>query len=77
MEDGELDVARTHLEQARDGDYGTQRPDLYRRLAYVYRDLGERDLAVEMLEEYLEKATLAADEERETENEIARLGGRR
>ena len=77
MEDGALDVARTHLEQARDGDYGTQRPDLYRRLAYVYRDLGERDLAVEMLEEYLEKATLAADEERETENEIARLGGRR
>lgn len=76
-EDADLEKARVHFEAARDGGHASMRPDLYRRLAYVYRDLGQREMAVEMLEEYLETSTLAADEARETENEIARLGGRR
>lgn len=74
----QLEPARMHLEAAREGGFGETRPDVYQRLAYVYRDLGQYGSAADTLQAYLDSsANLPYDERRETENEVGRLRGRR
>jgi tetratricopeptide (TPR) repeat protein len=65
------------LERARDEGYGATRPEIYQRLGYLYRDSGRTAEAIGSLQTYLEAPTLAADERRETQNEIARLRNNR
>lgn len=68
-------TAVRYLEQARDQGYASTQTDLLRRLGYVYRDTGRRPDAVAAFRGYLELPNLSADDRREVENEIRRLGG--
>ena len=73
----DLQAALGHLEAARDAGYGLQRPELFQKLGYVYRDLRRNADAAAALESYLEHANPPYDEAREMRNEIDLLGGRR
>ena len=68
--------AVVHLETAREAGYGIEEPELFQKLAYVYRDLGDWEKAAAALESFLEHSQLTYDEQRETENEIRTLRGR-
>lgn len=67
--------ALEHLAAAVELGVGDNRPDVFQRIGYIYRDLGQREQAVESFRAYLELPNLSYDERRETENEIRRLGG--
>ena len=67
--------ARVHLELAREANYATENPILYRQLGYTYRDLGENALAITQLQQYLDQGDVTRAESREIENEIRDLGG--
>jgi len=69
------EAALAHLTSAVEQGAGATRPDLFQRLGYVYRDLGQNEQAIESFRAYLEQSELSYDERRETENEIRRLGG--
>ncbi len=69
--------AMRHLVAARDGGYGEREPELYQKLAYVYRDLNDRSAAADALESYVSATQLPYEEEREMLNEIRRLRGQR
>lgn len=77
IEPPQPETARAHFEAARDGGYGAREPELFQKLAYVYRDLNQREDAAQALESYLEFANLPYDEQREMENEVRRLRGQR
>jgi tetratricopeptide (TPR) repeat protein len=72
-----LPEAIAALERAREGGYGSVRADLFQRLAYAYRDLGQNGEAADNLERFLENATIPYDETLETQNEVRRLRGAR
>ena len=68
--------AVVHFEAAREAGYGLEDPELFQKLAYVYRDLGRNEDAASALELFLEHGSATYDERRETENEILTLRGR-
>lgn len=72
-----LEKAREHFEAAREAGYGDSDPEMYQKLAFVYRDLGENALAAEALEAFLARARLPYDEQREMQNQIRLLRGTR
>jgi tetratricopeptide (TPR) repeat protein len=74
-EPADLQRAMSFLEQARDGGVAESRPDLHRRLGYLYRDLGRTADAVASLRAYLETPDLSVDERRNTQNIMNELSG--
>jgi tetratricopeptide (TPR) repeat protein len=74
-EPADLQRALSFLERARDGGVADGRPDLHRRLGYLYRDLGRTADAASSLRAYLETPDLSADERRNTQNIINELSG--
>ncbi|MBU6159772.1 MAG: tetratricopeptide repeat protein [Myxococcales bacterium] len=74
-EPADLQRATSFLEQARDGGVAETRPDLHRRLGYLYRDLGRTADAVASLRAYLETPDLSVDERRNTQNIMNELSG--
>ena len=69
--------AVAHFEQAREAGYGTVDPELFQKLGYTYRDMGDRAKAADALEAFIEHSpNLPYDERREMENEIQTLRGR-
>jgi tetratricopeptide (TPR) repeat protein len=68
--------AVVHFEAARAAEFGIEEPELFQKLAYVYRDLGRREDAAAALEAFMEHGSLSFDERRETENEVLTLRGR-
>ena len=55
---------------------GETRPDLFLRLGYAYRDLGQGTQAAAAFRAYLDNARVSPNERREIENQIRRLGQR-
>jgi len=74
-EPADLQRAMSFLEQARDGGVAESRPDLNRRLGYLYRDLGRTADAVASLRAYLDTPDLSVDERRNTQNIMNELSG--
>jgi tetratricopeptide (TPR) repeat protein len=74
-EPADLQRALSFLEQARDGGVAEGRPDLYRRLGYLYRDLGRTADAVASLRLYRETPDLTVEERRNAENIMNELSG--
>jgi len=77
LDEPDMENARRLLETARDNGLGDTRVDVYLRLGYVYRDLGQTQQAIDELTEFVEHRDAPNGERREVENEIARLQGRR
>ena len=76
LEPADRESAVGHFERAIEAGYGQEDPELFQKLAYVYRDLGRRDEAADALELFIEHGDLSYDERRESENEILTLRGR-
>ncbi len=76
LEPSDRESALTHFEAAIEAGYGLQDPELFQKVAYVYRDVGRRDEAADALELFIEHGDLSYDERRESENEVLTLRGR-
>jgi len=58
--------------------HGYEQPDIYEKLGYIYKELGQNQEAVDAFETFLKKSdpsSLATETRREILNQIERLGG--